>query len=60
MKTKLGLKQTYKFKLVKWDGVPTLEQQALKNPETDEKCIEIREWNLGQPNAITYRRKDGV
>jgi hypothetical protein len=57
MKTKLGLRQTYKFKLVKWDGVPTPEQQALPKPETDKDCIEIREWNLGQPNTVTYRRK---
>ncbi len=57
MKTKLGLKQTYKFKLVKWDGIPTKEQQELKNPEQDPKCLEIREWTLGQPNAVTYKKE---
>lgn len=56
MKTKLGLKTKYSFKLVKWDGQPTIEQQELAQPEKDPSCVEVREWILGQPNKITYKR----
>lgn len=58
MKTILGLKTKYSFKLVKWDGEPTPTQQALEKPQDDPSCLEIREWVLGQPNTITYKRKD--
>jgi hypothetical protein len=56
VKTRLGLNTKYSFKLVKWDGVPTPEQQELANPAQDPKCLEIREWTLGQPNAVTYKK----
>lgn len=57
VKTKLGLNTRYSFKLVKWEGEPTPEQQEMAKPEQDPKCVEVREWILGQPNKVTYRRE---
>ena len=46
---------SYKFQLVKLEGNV---QEAVSDPENDPRCAEIREWTLGQPNHITYK-KDG-
>jgi hypothetical protein len=45
----------YKFQLVKLEGNVT---EAVTDPKNDPRCTEIREWTLGQPNHITYK-KDG-
>ncbi len=55
MKTKLKApKITYKFQLAKLDG---MVKEPVPNPEHDPRCEEIREWTLGEPNKIIYKRE---
>lgn len=54
MKAQLKAPKTvYTFKLIKWDGDAP---ENVERPEQHPDCVEIREWQLGQPNKIVYKR----
>jgi hypothetical protein len=54
MKAKLKApKVSYTFQLVKLDGDV---KEAVADPKNDPRCAEIREWTLGEPNKVTFKR----
>ena len=54
-KKRVGLKQT--FQLVKWDGdVPGCLE--IEKPQDDPRCVEIVEWELGQPKTTVYKKAE--
>lgn len=57
MKTQIAPRMAYSFRLTKWEGDPPKEEPA--NPEKHPDCVEIREWQMGQPNKIIYKRDNG-
>ena len=51
-KMKAGSKRS--FKLIKWDA--EIAPEPMPNPESDPRCAEIVEWELGGPTRTTYKR----